>query len=73
MARTLILRKRRRSYTDDAFDAYEADAALQARVRENYTAMAAAAMLGRWATVATTVAGVSRAPDEIAAEVVALL
>lgn len=73
VARALILRKRRRSYTDDAFDAYEADTALQARVRENYTTMAEAAMLGRWATVATTLDGVSRAPDEIAAEVVALL
>ncbi|WP_374942071.1 thymidylate kinase [Sphingomonas sp.] len=73
VARALILLKRRRSYTDDAYDAYEADAALQARVRENYTAMATAGMLGRWATVATTVDGVSRAPEDIAAEVVALL
>lgn len=73
VARALILRKRRRSYTDDAFDAYEADVALQARVRENYAAMAAAGLLGRWATVATTVEGVSRAPGEIAAEVIALL
>ena len=73
VARALILRKRRRSYTDDAFDAYEADAALQARVRENYVAMVAAGLLGRWATVATTVAGKSRAPEEIAAEVVGLV
>jgi dTMP kinase len=73
IARALILRKRRRSYTDDAFDAYEADAVLQARVRENYAAMAAAGMLGRWATVATTVGGESREPEEIAAEVVLLL
>ncbi|HEU0065653.1 MAG TPA: dTMP kinase [Sphingomonas sp.] len=73
IARALILKKRKRSYTDEAFDAYEADTALQARVRENYAAMAAAGLLGRWATVATTVDAVSRAPDEIAAEVVALL
>ena len=73
VARALIARKRRRSYTDDAYDAYEADAKLQARVRENYAAMAAAGLLGRWATVATTVEGVSRVPEEIAAEVVGLL
>ena len=73
VAQALIVRKRRRSYTDDAFDAYEADVALQARVRENYARMAAGGMLGRWATVETTVAGVSRAPGEMAAEVVALL
>lgn len=73
VARTLIARKRRRSYTDDAYDAYEADAKLQARVRENYAAMAAAGLLGRWATVATTRNGVSRPPEEIAAEVVGLL
>ncbi len=73
VARGLILKKRRRSYTDEAFDAYEADAALQARVRENYAGMAAAGLLGRWATVATTVAGESRRPGEIAAEVVGLI
>ncbi|HEX8485754.1 thymidylate kinase [Sphingomonas sp.] len=73
VARALILKKRRRSYTDDAFDAYEADIGLQARVRENYAAMAAGGTLGRWATVSTTVAGVSRPPETIAADVVALL
>lgn len=73
VARSLIARKRRRSYTDDAFDAYEADVALQGRVRENYAAMAAAGSLGRWATVATTVAGVSRVPGEIAGQIVGLL
>ena len=73
VARALIARKRRRSYTDDAYDAYEADAKLQARVRDNYAAMAAAKLLGPWATVETTIDGISRAPDEIAAEIVALL
>ena len=73
VARALIATKRRRSYTDDTFDAYEADAALQARVRENYAEMAAAGLLGRWATVATTLDGVSREPCEIAAEVIGLL
>jgi dTMP kinase len=73
VARALIARKRRRSYTADAYDAYEADAMLQARVRENYAAMAAEGLLGRWATVATTVGGESRAPEEIAGEIVGLL
>ena len=73
VARALIARKRRRSYTDDAYDAYEADAALQARVRENYAGMAAAGLLSRWATVATTIEGVSRAPGEIAEAVLGLL
>lgn len=73
IARALILRKRRRSYTDDAFDAYEADQALQARVRANYAALAAAGTLGRWTTVSTVSDGASRAPDAIAAEIVALI
>jgi dTMP kinase len=73
VARALILKKRSRSYTDAAFDAYEADTALQMRVRENYAAMAAAGTLGTWATVATTLDGASRSPEAIAAEVVALI
>jgi dTMP kinase len=73
IARGLILKKRKRSYTDDAFDAYEADTGLQDRVRTNYTAMAEAGLLGRWATVSTVADGASRLPAEIAAEIVALL
>jgi dTMP kinase len=41
IARGLIRQKRKRSYTDDAFDAYEADTGLQDRVRINYAAIAA--------------------------------
>lgn len=73
IARALILRKRKRSYTDDAFDAYEADAGLQDRVRANYAMMAADGMLGRWATISTVTAGESRPPAEIAGEIVRLL
>lgn len=73
IARGLILKKRKRSYTDDALDAYEADTGLQDRVRTNYAAMASAGQLGRWATVTTVENGASRAPAEIAAEIVALL
>lgn len=73
VARAQIAMKRRRSYTDDAFDVNEADAALQARVRENYAALAAADFAGRWTTVETVAAGTMRAPDDIAAEIVASL
>ena len=73
IARGLILKKRKRSYTDDAFDAYEADTGLQDRVRTNYAAMANTGLLGRWATVSTVENGKSRPPAEIAAEIVALL
>ena len=68
-ARALILRKRKRSYTDDALDAYEADVALQHRVRANYAAMATDGLLGRWATVPTMTNTALRPPAEIAAEI----
>lgn len=73
IARGLIRQKRKRSYTDDAFDAYEADTGLQDRVRINYAAMAAAGLLGDWATVSTVEAGASRLPADIARDIVALL
>ncbi len=73
IARGLILKKRKRSYTDDAFDAYEADAGLQDRVRANYAAMVEARVLGAWLRVSTVADGVSRPPADIAAEIVAAL
>ncbi|GGB22679.1 dTMP kinase [Sphingomonas metalli] len=73
IARGLILRKRRRSYTDAALDTYEADVALQVRVRDNYAAMAREGLLGRWATLPTVTAGALRPPREIAAAIVALV
>ena len=73
VARDLILRKRRRSYTDDALDAYEADIALQTRVREVYAGLAASATLGRWATVPTVEDGTLRSPADIATAIAAAL
>jgi dTMP kinase len=73
VARGLILRKRQRSYTDAALDTYEADVALQRRVRDNYAAMAAEGLLGRWETLSTVTEGALRPPREIAAAIVALL
>lgn len=70
VARRQIAMKRRRDYTDATFDVNEADAALQARVRENYAALAAGGDAGRWVTVATVAEGAMRTPDEIAAEIV---
>ncbi|SFP93178.1 dTMP kinase [Sphingomonas rubra] len=70
IARGLILRKRKRSYTDDPLDAYEADDGLQRRVRERYEAMVAEGLLGHWARVPTVVDGALRPPREIAAAIV---
>ena len=70
VARELIARKRRRSYTDRTFDEYESDAALQARVRDNYAALAASGWAGRWVTVETVANGAMRPPEEIAAAIV---
>lgn len=69
VARRLIAQKRQRDYTDRTFDENEADLALQGRVRANYAGMAAAGLGGRWATVA----GAPRAPDEVVADILALI
>ena len=71
VARGLILRKRKRSYTDDALDAYEADDALQVRVRERYEAMVAEDLLGGWMRVPTVAHDALRPPRDIAQVVVA--
>jgi dTMP kinase len=73
VARDFILRKRTRSYTDDAFDAYEADTGLQDRVRANYAAMVEARVLGDWLHVSTVADGALRTPADIAATIVAAL
>ena len=73
VARRQIAMKRRRSYTDEAFDLNEADVALQARVRENYAALAAGDLAGRWVTVRTVADGAMRTPAAIAAEIVGAL
>jgi len=71
VARGLILRKRKRSYTDDALDAYEADDALQVRVRERYEAMVAEDLLGGWMRVPTVAHDALRPPRDIAQAIVA--
>ena len=73
VARRQIARKRQRSYTQATFDVNEADAALQARVRENYAMLAAADYAGCWVTIETVEDGAMRAPDAIAAEIIGRL
>ena len=69
VARALIAQKHARAYTDRTYDAYEADSMLQTRVRENYAAMVAAGLGGRWATVQ----GAPRTPGEVSADIVGLV
>ncbi len=69
LARELILKKRRRSYTDRSYDEYEADVALQRAVRANYEAMVADDLLGPWRIVRMSEAGAMRAPEAITAEI----
>lgn len=69
LARELILKKAQRSYTDKAFDAYEADIALQQRVRANYEAIVAADLLGPWRVVQASEAGAMRPPQVIVDEI----
>jgi dTMP kinase len=73
VARRQIAMKRQRSYTDQTFDQNEADAGLQARVRDNYAALATAGWAGRWVTVETVADDAMRSPDAIAAEIIAAL
>lgn len=70
LARAQILKKAQRSYTDKSFDAYEADIALQQRVRANYEAIVAADLLGPWQIVHASDGTTMRAPDEIVAEII---
>ncbi len=72
VAEQFIRRKRQRSYTSDQFDAYEADRALQDRVRDNYRMMAGTGRLGRWATVATTIGGTPQPPADLAEEILSV-
>jgi dTMP kinase len=71
LSRRLIAQKHQRSYTDEAFDANEADAGLQHRVRERYAALAEGQALGRWARVATVADGTLKPPAALAGEVLA--
>lgn len=73
LARELILQKAQRSYTDRGFDEYEADIALQQRVRGSYEAIIAADLLGPWRVIHTSANGAMRASEAIVAEMRAQL
>lgn len=62
----LISRKAKRSYTDAAYDAYEADRAFQAEVAGIYRHLAADGHAGRWQVVPVCDGDRLRTPDEIA-------
>ncbi len=69
LARELILRKAQRSYTDKSFDEYEADIALQQRVRANYESIVAADLLGPWKIVRASDGAAMRDPRAIVDEI----
>ena len=70
LAKAMILQKAERSYTSKSYDAYEADVALQQRVRANYEAIVAADLLGPWRIVRASEDGAMRAPDAIVGEII---
>ena len=70
LARALILQKAERSYTNKSFDEYEADIALQQRVRANYESIVAAGILGPWQVVHASADGTMRPPAAIVAEII---
>ena len=70
LAKAMILQKAERSYTAKTFDEYEADVALQQRVRANYEAIVAADLLGPWQIVRASEGGAMRAPEAIIAEII---
>lgn len=72
VARRYIGLKNQRSYTERTYDEYEADDALQARVRSNYRRLAEANP-DRWQVVATVEDGTARTPAEITTEIIARL
>ncbi len=73
LARQLILQKAQRSYTNRSFDEYEADVALQQRVRQNYETIVAAGLLAPWRVVLASADGAMRPPEAIVAEMMAAL
>lgn len=73
LARALILQKAQRSYTDRSFDEYEADIALQQRVRQHYEAIVAADRLGPWRVVRASEDGAMRARDAIVDEILSYI
>ena len=73
LARELILKKAQRSYTERAFDEYEADIALQQRVRANYETIVEAGLLGPWRVVRASEGGSMRPPAHIVADMLELI
>ncbi len=73
VARAQIARKQQRSYTDQTYDAHEADDGLQTRVRAAYAALVEGHLLGQWQRVVTGHDGTMRTPAAIAAEIVGLI
>lgn len=73
LARAMILQKAERSYTDKSFDAYEADVALQQRVRANYESIVARDLFGPWRTVHASAEGAMRPPADIVSEIISAL
>lgn len=73
LARAMILQKAERSYTAKSFDEYEADVALQQRVRANYEAIVSADLLGPWRIVHASSDETMRPPADIVGEIVSLL
>lgn len=69
-ARSLILLKQQRSYTNREYDEHEQDHGLQQRVRRNYAALTGQPRLGRWVTVRTVGSdGALRLPADIGREI----
>lgn len=73
VARAQIARKQQRSYTDQTYDAHEADDTLQTRVRAAYATLVESDLLGAWQRVVTGRDGQMRPPADIAAEIVSAL
>ncbi|RYY29425.1 MAG: dTMP kinase [Sphingomonadales bacterium] len=70
LAKAMILQKAERSYTAKSYDEYEADVALQQRVRANYETIVAADLLGPWRTVYASEDGTMRPPRVIVDEII---
>ena len=68
LARELILQKAQRSYTDKSYDEYEADIALQQRVRGNYETIVSAGLLGPWQVIHASADGTMRPREAIVAD-----
>lgn len=74
VARRLIAKKNKRSYTDKIYDAHEQDEMLQTNVRHRYLRLSEQSNFGRWITVSTVNEHYElKAPPLIAREIYAQL